>query len=87
MAILVNQVNLTLCEDMEKNYFTAKEVAIYLGLSEHTIRAWVKFGRIPFYKFGRAVRFDLRKLEPWIRKKKYDFSDEDCYGQCEKIVL
>jgi excisionase family DNA binding protein len=54
---------------MEKHYFTIKEVAIYLGLSEHTIRAWVKFNRIPFYKLGRSVRFDLTKIDNWLKKK------------------
>lgn len=66
---------------MEKHYYTVQEVAIYLGLSEHTIRAWVKLGRIPFYKFGRAVRFDLKKLGPWLKKKECNFSVLDFHGQ------
>lgn len=56
---------------MEKHYFTVKEIATYLGLSPNTIRAWVKYGRIPFCKFGRAVRFDIKKIEPWVRKHEY----------------
>ncbi|MHB8155593.1 MAG: helix-turn-helix domain-containing protein [Candidatus Omnitrophota bacterium] len=66
---------------MEKRYLTTKEVAIYLGLSEHTIRAWVKLGRIPFYKLGRAVRFDLRKLEPWLKRQECSLSVEDFHLQ------
>lgn len=66
---------------MDKRFLNTKEMAIYLGLSEHTIRAWVKLGKIPFYKLGRAVRFDLRKLEPWLRKKECSFSVVDFHGQ------
>jgi len=66
---------------MDKRFLNTKEIATYLGLSEHTIRAWVKLGKIPFYKLGRAVRFDLRKLEPWLKKKECDFSVEDFHGQ------
>jgi excisionase family DNA binding protein len=54
---------------MDKRFLNTKEVAIYLGLSEHTIRAWVKLRQMPFYKLGRSVRFDLEKLEPWLKKK------------------
>ena len=72
---------------MDKRFLNTKEIATYLGLSEHTIRAWVKLGRIPFYKLGRAVRFDLRKLEPWLKRQECGLSDEDFHGQSEKIVL
>lgn len=54
---------------MNKRFLTAKEVAIYLSLSENTIRAWVKLGRIPFSKLGRSVRFDLRAIDKWLGDK------------------
>ena len=54
---------------MEKRFLNTKELAEYLGLSEDAIRAWVKKGSISFYKFGRAVRFDLIKIENWIKSK------------------
>lgn len=55
---------------MEKRFLNTKELAVYLGLSSDTIRAWVKTGRIPYSKLGRSVRFDLRRIEPWLRKKR-----------------
>ncbi len=54
---------------MDKRFLNTTELAGYLGMSEHTIRSWVKFGRIPFCKFGRAVRFDLRRIERWLKDK------------------
>lgn len=54
---------------MEKRFLNTKETAVYLGLSEHTIRAWVKLGRLPFSKFGRAVRFDQRIIDKWVKDK------------------
>jgi len=66
---------------MEKRFLNPKETAVYLGLSIHTIYAWVKLGKIPFYKVGRAVRFDPRKLEFWLRKKECPVIDEDFHGQ------
>ncbi len=52
-----------------RRFLTSKEVAVYLGLSEPTIRKWVQKGKIPCYRFGRAVRFDVRQIEAWAKTK------------------
>jgi len=62
---------------MDKRFWNTEELAGYLGMSEHTIRAWVKYGRIPFCKFGRAVRFDSRRIERWLKDKECVLSAED----------
>jgi len=54
---------------MEKRFLTAKEVSIYLGLSEDTIRKWARRKQIPYSKFRKSLRFDLKELEPWIKSK------------------
>jgi excisionase family DNA binding protein len=60
---------------MDRRFLTSREVAEYLGLSEPTIRAWVRMGKIPCYRLGRAVRFDLRQIETWVKKKAVVFQD------------
>jgi excisionase family DNA binding protein len=55
---------------MEKRYLKVEELATYLGLSPETIRAWVKKRQIPFYKLGRAVRFDKHEIDKWLESKK-----------------
>lgn len=50
---------------MERRYFNVKEIANYLGMSPNSIRAWVRLRQIPFSKFGRAVRFDIQKIDLW----------------------
>jgi len=58
---------------MEKRFYNAREIAIYLGLSEETVRKWVQRGEIPSSKLGRAVRFDLVKINTWLKTKEcYD---------------
>lgn len=57
---------------MERRFFTARETASYLGLSEDTIRKWALRGRLPYFKFGKALRFDLRKIDGWAQKQKCD---------------
>lgn len=52
-----------------QRFMDVKGMAQYLCLSEDTIRAWVKTGKIPVTKLGRAVRFDLHKIEQWLKQK------------------
>jgi len=59
---------------MQKRFINAKDLAAYLCLSENTIRDWVKLGKVPFSKLGRAVRFDLQKIEPWLKHKECPYA-------------
>ena len=58
---------------MQKRFMKVKEITEHLNVSQHTIRAWVKTGYIPFCKFGRSVRFDLLKIEGWIKAKEVKY--------------
>ncbi len=59
---------MTICQS--QRFLNVKGMAQYLCLSQDTIRAWVKTGYIPFSKLGRAVRFDMQEIEPWLMNKK-----------------
>ena len=54
---------------MEKRFLNSEELAVYLGLSIHTIRQWTREGKLPFVKLGSAVRFDMQKIEKWVKSK------------------
>jgi excisionase family DNA binding protein len=45
------------------------EVAIYTGLSRHTVYTMVSQRRIPFVKLGRLTKFDRYELDRWIASK------------------
>ncbi|MFB3108442.1 MAG: helix-turn-helix domain-containing protein [Candidatus Binatia bacterium] len=40
----------------------------YTGLSIHTIYTMVSQRRTPFVKLGRCLRFDLDRLDEWIKE-------------------
>ena len=54
---------------MTKKYLTTIELANYLSLHPVTIREWVCSRKIPFYKIGKAVRFNIDEIELWLKKK------------------
>ncbi len=43
-----------------------------LGVSERFVRRLVEERRIPFFKIGRHVRFDLDDVEKWIRESRVE---------------
>ncbi|MFN3697107.1 MAG: helix-turn-helix domain-containing protein [Pseudobdellovibrio sp.] len=53
---------------IESKWLTSKEVAQYLAISENALRIMVHRGQIPYYKFGRRLRFQFEDCMPLIRK-------------------
>ena len=51
---------------MERRFVNSKELAVYLGLSPNTIKVWVYQKRLPFKRFGRLIKFDIREIDKTI---------------------
>jgi excisionase family DNA binding protein len=47
-----------------------RKSAAYLGIAVSTLYQWVSQKRIPYYKSGRLVMFDLKDLDQFIEKSK-----------------
>ena len=55
---------------MEKRFFGIDDMAIYLGVTRKTLYGWVWKRQIPYHKFCRLVKFDIREIEKWTKEKK-----------------
>ena len=62
---------------MEKRFLTAKELAVYLALSEDTVRKWALRGKLPCSNFGKPLRFDLRRIEVWLKYKESPYTRKE----------
>ena len=51
---------------MEK-LLRAREAAEFLGLSEQTLYKHFEEGKIPGYRLGKALRFDVEELKNFMR--------------------
>ncbi len=51
---------------MEKRLLSIVEAAAWLGLSQSYLYKLVESKKIPYIRFGRAIRFDIKQLEYWI---------------------
>lgn len=47
---------------ISEKFITSGELAQILNVSEHTIRKWRQLEMIPYYKFGRSLRFKLSEV-------------------------
>lgn len=52
----------------EKTWFTVRDAARYLSVSEPTIFRWMKDGLLSFYKIGGSTRFTKEALQALIEK-------------------
>lgn len=50
-------------DEISQKPFNLKQASEYLGISVVTLRRWIKAGRIPAYKAGRAYTFDVLQLK------------------------
>lgn len=53
----------------EKRFIGVKELAEYLDVSANTLRSWIRQRQIPYHKIGRLVKFDLRRIESWVKER------------------
>ena len=53
-------------EPISPRLLNIQHVAVYTGLSVHTLYTMVSQRRIPFVKLGRSTRFDREEIDRWI---------------------
>lgn len=56
----------------EKRFLDINEAAVYLGISKNTLYHWAAQGRFPYVKMGHLVRFDIKRIETWIKERKIE---------------
>jgi excisionase family DNA binding protein len=52
--------------DERRPFFTSRQLADYLALSERTVRELLRTGAIPFYKVSGARRIDPADVDAWL---------------------
>ncbi len=53
---------------MQKNVCNIKELSIYLQTSIPQIRKLVREKKIPYFRVGNRIKFDLNEINKWIEK-------------------
>jgi len=53
---------------VNRRLLNVEEVAHMLDMRTSTIYEWVSQRRIPFVKCGRLTKFDLQRIDEWIKE-------------------
>jgi excisionase family DNA binding protein len=69
-------------ETTANRWFSVKEAAEYLGVSEPTIYRWMKNHTLSFFKVGGSTRFDQEGLDAVIAKSTGKREAEVSAGKC-----
>ena len=56
----------------EQRFLGVKELSEYLGIPAGTLRQWVHLKKLPYVKMGKSVKFDLRKIEEWVKEREVE---------------
>jgi excisionase family DNA binding protein len=60
---------------MEKRLLSVAEASQLLGMSESFLYKLAESKAIPHLRLGRAVRFDIIKIDTWLRQHSVDEVD------------
>ena len=52
---------------VEKRFFNVHEISAYLGMSTPTIYRYAEEMKIPCFKIGKVLRFDIHEIEKWMK--------------------
>ena len=55
--------------EVEKGYFTVKEVAEYLSMNVSTVRKYINTGYFPHVKIGRKLLVPKEKLDKMLEEQ------------------
>jgi excisionase family DNA binding protein len=65
---------------------TVHEAAQFLSVSVSTLYGWAWQRRIAFVKVGRALRFEKRDLEEFVRSHRFEARSVTNYGAAKPRV-
>lgn len=57
---------------MDKRLIDIKELSDKINVSISTLYTWCSQRRIPYVKFGKLTRFDLKDINEWIDRNRVD---------------
>lgn len=55
-------------DDIIKDILNLKEILDYLSISESMLRKLIREKRIPHFRIGNRIKFNLNEINKWIEK-------------------
>ena len=62
-----NELENQAAEQMPEKWVNLEDIAEHLSVSTDTVRAWIKNGKLPFYRAGKRYKFMISEVDEWLR--------------------
>lgn len=53
-----------------QKWVNLEDIADYLSVSNDTVRAWVKKGKLHYYRAGKRYKFRISEVDEWLKAGK-----------------
>lgn len=53
-----------------EKWVNLEDIADYLSVSTDTVRAWIKDGKLPYYRAGKRYKFKISEVDTWLKAGK-----------------
>ncbi|MDR1409785.1 MAG: helix-turn-helix domain-containing protein [Oscillospiraceae bacterium] len=60
-------VNTGTNNDLPEKWVNLEDIAVYLSVSEDTVRTWIRTGKIPVSRAGKRYKFKISEIDEWVR--------------------
>lgn len=51
-----------------RQIYNLKDISIYLDMSDSMVRKLVREKRIPYFRIGYRIKFDLERVNEWLEE-------------------
>lgn len=59
---------------MERRFYSCREIAVYLGLCEKSVRRLIDKNELPGIKIGGSLKVDRKRLDELLESKSKEIS-------------
>ncbi len=53
--------------EQQERWLDVEEISSYLGVTNETIRKWIREKNLPARKIGRKWKFKLTEVDEWVK--------------------
>lgn len=65
-----NETEKITTEATPEKWVNLEDIAEHLSVSTDTARAWIKSGKLPYYRAGKRYKFKISEVDEWLRAGK-----------------
>ena len=59
-------------QSLKEDYLDTEQVMSLLGISKQTIHNWTCSRKIPYYKYGKTLKFHVRDIQAYIESTRQE---------------